>query len=482
MRMRNRGIHIITGLFLLFISGSINAQNWQAVNSAFTYNFTSEPDDGIVYTIYADSADFDGQDSTLWLNRVVKDNEEGTEEYGIYEQAFYNQPQFLMKDVEVNDTAAVFRHPEIFVLPYSVPVTGQWTFDEVNGITATLGYEADSAFFGITDSIRVIELSTGDTIIQSKDHGILRFDAIYEDAAYHLAGIEDLAGQQVMDYSDIFDYQPGDIYEYEETELDPGSDRGRFIRMTILQRTDNPPVITYEILKQVNNWIRWGYAGNTPVEERITSVINLNYNYNPDNIENGYTGQLVQMFDVDWSDYNLSKIHVDHSYKGLLTKTAGSEEKMDFFMITDSINHLMVRSYYSYGDVYMVTRVFASGLGMVHYGVSDFEYGLRKELTAWIKDGEQTGTFRNDDIYLSEIGREVNTPVTVYPNPCADMLHVGLPEGMHSDRITIMDLTGKLLMYSENNNSLDISQLSPGIYLVGIEADGQHIIRKIIKE
>lgn len=482
MHMRNNRLIVLVTFFLLLISGYINAQNWQAVNSGFKYNFTSEADDGVVYTIFADSADFDGQDSTLLLNRVVKDNEEGPVQFGIYEQAFYDQPQFLMQNVEINDTATVFMHPETFVLPFTVPGNGQWTFDELKWITAKVVCESDSTFFGITDSIRVIELSTGDTIIQSKDHGILRFDAVYEDVAYHLAGIEDIAGQQVMDYKDFFDYQPGDVYEYESGSADPGGMRGQFTRITILERNDDPPVIEYQVLSQVHRWNDWGFWGVTTVEERITSVTNLKYNYSPDNIENGYHGKLVQMNDIERGDFNHSRIIVDHSYEGLLTKTSGSTIEFDFFRITDTINLLMERTFHYIGGDFTENKVFVCGLGRVHHEVHDFEYDYDWDLIAYIKDGEQTGTFRNDDIYLSEIGHEVINPVTVYPNPCTNVLHVRLPEGMHTDRISIMDLAGKLLMQSENSNTMDVRQLSPGIYLVGIDTGDQRIIRQIIKK
>ncbi len=482
MHMRNNRLIGPVALFLFLISGLLNAQNWQAVNSGFKYNFTSEADEGVVYTIFTDSAAFDGQDSTLWLNRVVKDNKAGPVQYGVYEQAFYNQPQFLMEEVLINDSATVFMHPEAFVLPINVPESGQWTFDELNGITATLQYEADTTFFGITDSIRVIELSTGDMVILSKNNGILRFDPIYEDNNYHLAGIEDLAGQQVMDYSDIFDYQPGDVFEYESGSADPGGSRGQYTRITILERNDDPPKISYDVLRQISKWNDWGYWNGTIVEERITSVINLDYNYLPGNIENGYHGKFVEMYDNERDYFNFSRIIVDHSYKGLLTKTAGSTEKVDFFMITDSTERLLERNFSYIGGEYTVTRVFVDGLGMVRHEIHDFEYDYGWDLVAYLKNGKQSGTFKNNDIYLSAVGHEYITPVSIYPNPCADFLHLRLPDGVPPDRISVMDLTGKILMWAEDVTAVDVSQLPAGIYLVNIEAGDQRFTRKIVKE
>jgi Secretion system C-terminal sorting domain len=74
--------------------------------------------------------------------------------------------------------------------------------------------------------------------------------------------------------------------------------------------------------------------------------------------------------------------------------------------------------------------------------------------------------------------------IIAYPNPTADYLNFKSSEIM--DQITIMDLSGKLVLYKsalESKSALiDISNLSSGIYLASILTHGQTITKKIIKE
>lgn len=60
-----------------------------------------------------------------------------------------------------------------------------------------------------------------------------------------------------------------------------------------------------------------------------------------------------------------------------------------------------------------------------------------------------------------------NTALHVFPNPGNGSITIDLPEGITTGTISIIDLTGKRLLQhtiSTNNNQLDVSQLSNGIY------------------
>jgi hypothetical protein len=48
--------------------------------------------------------------------------------------------------------------------------------------------------------------------------------------------------------------------------------------------------------------------------------------------------------------------------------------------------------------------------------------------------------------------------------------------------ITVTNVIGEVLIYKEGTNSLDVSQLSTGVYEVIIQIDGRKIIKRFIKE
>ena len=66
--------------------------------------------------------------------------------------------------------------------------------------------------------------------------------------------------------------------------------------------------------------------------------------------------------------------------------------------------------------------------------------------------------------------------VSVYPNPVSDLLQIN---GKYSE-INIFDLYGKLVLSSNAKKTIDISELSNGIYLVKINNNKAMSINKII--
>lgn len=68
----------------------------------------------------------------------------------------------------------------------------------------------------------------------------------------------------------------------------------------------------------------------------------------------------------------------------------------------------------------------------------------------------------------------------VYPNPCKDLLIVGLPNA----RFEVMDLTGKLVMSGsiDNTEVLDVSQLIPGQYILHLMDENMTSAQLITKE
>ncbi len=68
--------------------------------------------------------------------------------------------------------------------------------------------------------------------------------------------------------------------------------------------------------------------------------------------------------------------------------------------------------------------------------------------------------------------------VTVYPNPVKDILHFS--QEIH--KITLTDLTGKVLSTQNNSSQTDISGLKNGVYLVIIETEnGLKETKKVVK-
>jgi hypothetical protein len=78
--------------------------------------------------------------------------------------------------------------------------------------------------------------------------------------------------------------------------------------------------------------------------------------------------------------------------------------------------------------------------------------------------------------------KEIN--VSIYPNPTNKYLSLNV-RNKKIQKLTINDLSGKIVLNEKNpnnNNTIDVSILKAGIYVVNIEIDGEILSTKFIKE
>ena len=69
----------------------------------------------------------------------------------------------------------------------------------------------------------------------------------------------------------------------------------------------------------------------------------------------------------------------------------------------------------------------------------------------------------------------------IYPNPSSDFINIEmLNYNLKKYTFTITDLSGKLLVKSENTKKVDVSNLSPGIYFGTMTVEGQKLTKKIV--
>lgn len=72
--------------------------------------------------------------------------------------------------------------------------------------------------------------------------------------------------------------------------------------------------------------------------------------------------------------------------------------------------------------------------------------------------------------------------VRFYPNPAKNILHVETPVSLRNFNIEITDMTGKLILKSENQNEINISGITSGNYMCTISHNGEKTSKKIIIE
>ncbi len=95
-----------------------------------------------------------------------------------------------------------------------------------------------------------------------------------------------------------------------------------------------------------------------------------------------------------------------------------------------------------------------------------------------LNNGEEPSVYEEE---LSE------TKVTIYPNPTKGVLKVDISgvEKFENAQISLYDLTGKLLQQwagISQSNTIDLSERTPGMYIMQVAYNGKISSWKIIKE
>ncbi|MDN3693290.1 M28 family peptidase [Chryseobacterium tructae] len=87
----------------------------------------------------------------------------------------------------------------------------------------------------------------------------------------------------------------------------------------------------------------------------------------------------------------------------------------------------------------------------------------------------------NNILGINEAVTQNNSDViNIYPNPAKNQLMVDFPQKNQSFNIEISDMTGNVLMRTENQKNIDITTLTNGVYMVSVKTAQNRVTKKII--
>lgn len=97
------------------------------------------------------------------------------------------------------------------------------------------------------------------------------------------------------------------------------------------------------------------------------------------------------------------------------------------------------------------------------FGIPNFELALNGELST-----EEVGSLSTLD---------------VFPNPASSILNISIPENAGLVKLQLLDVLGKKVkeyQFSNNNNTLDLSNLSKGMYIMQFNTEAFSVAKKIL--
>lgn len=88
----------------------------------------------------------------------------------------------------------------------------------------------------------------------------------------------------------------------------------------------------------------------------------------------------------------------------------------------------------------------------------------------------------NESLWFTSLQTLIPKPtIRIYPNPARTELNLNLSNTETSD-ISISNILGQVLIHSENQNRIDISSLTNGVYIIAITQGQFKQTQKLIKE
>ncbi len=451
------------------------------------YNYRAHTSEIITGVILVDSSEVEGNNVTHYLNRIATictDCEEDD-----YMRA--NQPQFLQKTaINQGDSIFSFHDPGELVIKHNAKVGDSWMFDEENWISATVGSIYLGDVFGVADSIKDINLSTGGFIRLSKNHGILKFRPTF-DVYYHLVGLKNEIeiGQQMPVLSDFVEMEVGDIVEVFWRQKGYGSG-GNVSTITYIVRGS----ITEIISEPLDLLIRIDGIRKNLITEVIDSVSNFGLTvgymasvdleifanaYPNQYIEGEYSSAVMVFYEEDGIEKKeMLEYRPLNGYPEILVPPSSSG---DFLIDLTWYNNLGYFIEFRDGLIEQVHDF----LGRVHNGdtigsflpnsfytpprpdMEDYNWESFEEIRI---DNEESGNFLDSEELI------------LYPNPTNGKLNI-YPGIYTITKFNIFTIEGDLIHTEpENFETVELSLLPSGTYILEFHTLEGKMTRRVVKE
>lgn len=481
-------------LFITLLLGTATsglAQDWALLNPAYRYNYSLGGTDTITNQVFVTQIDTLGTDDLLLnLNGVAKVCD--TCSTDMYEMRVWpDAPQWLGGQVRItNDVWHFTGNGERVILPLA-DAGSTWLYDTLNNVWADIGAMMPATTFDLPDEHRTIALSNGDSLLLSRDHGILAWDSGHE-----LIGINGpQLGRTIPTLAEFFPYAAGDLLEYHK---DYGSCDGVWgcdgeysdFKFTVDNGEEQDSAIVWDgwLKEHGVSYFQLGsehvevpFGQNSPAQW-ITGGPELPWS----ELLFSYPGQLVirEHFIAPygpWPNACIAEHRLDTAGRHLIGCRAFDDPNFElhighFFWYggeapgPDGTIAIHGPEDNSYIEDPHAGVTYIEGFGLLAFSGSYFETSESYWLHGLMLDGDTVyGSFTDDGILLGMGGPSPRDNFRIAPNPANDFITV---EGLPNDAgiLFVMDAAGRtqlaLATEAQERITIDVSAFPPGIYVL----------------
>lgn len=485
--------------FCLLTAPKLRSQSWQPVVAGNIYNYRLNSTPVTLSSVWSDSV----KTSATYLNKIttVCDTCSNIHLSGFVFDSLYVWSKtcgFLQHSIrDLGNASFYFKGPRSFLLKLNMPLNAWWLFDTAHSVQAKIIGSNIQIILSVPDSVRTVLLSTNDTIIVSKDHGIIKFPKPGSPGqSYSLAGIEGLGlGYSLPKFTNFFSFNAGDVFQYETindnyTSFPPYFDRG-VEKRTILSKQIIGDTLRYQVrlVRADSAWL----GANAAACSFTNTTATIDYIDSVSHFTNLYPKQKVSFnnyFTFTFLDSLISDVECQLGINNRLTKKMGVS--CPSYMPNAADPYGLAVSTYSITDLYVATnhnlifgREAKEQLGITTELFYDFDFLKSNCLSAYRTGGDSSGTILSDAAILQTLSvKELSNDLhlLVYPNPASNDVTIR-SSGAFTGTLTIYNGFGETALQQKLNdqtNHISIESLSNGVYLLMIESGSSKQIKKLV--
>lgn len=525
-------LRIIFSIIFINLISLAYSQNWAVFNKNYRYNYSLENESYTNVVIFADSIKVQGVDTTYCLNRIATKCDSCWFYYpqpGVADSNYImiNQPQFMQRRIVYSNNQYRLSDTSNYIIPRFLSLGNSWTFNASRGITAQVISATIKNYFGISDSVNTILLSTSDTVIISKQFGILKYPAKFGQQEYYtLRGIENkssydttaLYGEKVPNFYDFFKLKAGVIHYYSFVNRYTGISSAQcyayyYAKKTITSSTNIGGVMYNSFIEDrrgcSGNCMPGMFPGSCAIDENPSLFSSLpvitqtytgvptSYQYYWDHFyTSSYNNQFITTSMGGRYVVKFGKTPNNHFYKtygyscfsGYLREMKSDYSHCDYLQSSQNskVYYTTGLDNFSFGKI---GETFIEGYGQVNKFMGVFEVD-NYYCTSTIIDGTDTlGKIIPYGITTGLSNHTENKSSSFGPNPTQDIITINFPfeSTGNNGTIEVKDVFGKTVLQKSivsgaSSEKINLQNLAQGIYFVDLKIPHFQKQYKVVKE
>ncbi len=476
----------IVFLPIFFTLSTLCAQNWSPVLPGETQHYRLAGAGRLTHSIRIDSARIAGIDSVFYLNRVLERLAVASGGDTLY-APLRDQGQFLGQTMTQKPDGSLVFHAENLLFDTTITLWPQagagfsWLAVQQGPVMATIASVSTGLVLGEPDSLKTIQFDNGAEWILSKRHGLVRCSDFIHHAPVELSGLEARQlGDRLYRFEDFFDFEAGDVFQYETYYFALSGPTTTSTKRRILQKIILPDTTRY-VAERRWKQVRVGWmAGTTSgVDTTWWDFTRADF----PNVSN-YPGQLLPVagnFFYPDNRFSATAFLADGLQLGTTFHNDPEYADPAFCSVLKPATDDPFISVFPEGlecAPEQYHEIYRLGLGRTSYWISYLDNFLWEELRGAVTQGDTTGVIDPDWVFTAE-----RTPpfqpaaLRAYPNPVTDRLHVHTETPLRGlVRITLSDALGRTVRQFETRAlagdfDLDIAGLPAGAYFLYVGWD-----------